>query len=511
MTSNQLSRRRFLQGLGTATLALPFLPSLLPRSARATALPVNFIGIAAQNGLYRMYGPNSELMPKTPEGNTGALPGLSQINGQHTVNYGSLATLAQNSGGQISKIVNSNFNSLLPKMTMLQGFDYVGMPSSEHHTGQFGNWAKVSANDSGNPNMATLDVVLASYYKQQGLPSDIVAYTAVSQDDSLCCSFNADGSPTSSRFNNPAALWDKYFGNFTTPTDFRSLLVNQVYSDYKLISGNANLGADDRQRLEAHMTLLSQTQKEVAQVAMCTAPLRPTANMSGASEGDRQLILTTMNSVIASLISCGMCNVFMGWAWTLVSSDNNDWHTWSHAGYANDSDSISDPTSYANLEQHSSDVLNTMCLDLATKLDTVGQLDNSLILCLQEHSKRGHENWNVPAILFGGASGAIKTGQYIDFRNIADRDDQMFTRYGYPMNQLYANVLMAAGMPSANFEALNQTRTDSGTTWPFRANSGYGITAINAQFNGNYEGTLAQHYANWTNYDLSSWLPQLKA
>src|SRR5579862_4224995 len=67
MKWNSISRRHFLQGTGAA-LALPLLPSLLSKEARAQTAPVqkSFIGIAAFNGLYRMIGPYSQLMPPLP-------------------------------------------------------------------------------------------------------------------------------------------------------------------------------------------------------------------------------------------------------------------------------------------------------------------------------------------------------------------------------------------------------------------------------------------------------------
>ena len=53
MNWNRLGRRHVLRGLGAA-LTLPFLPSLLPKSARAEGPAKSFIGIAAYNGMYRL-------------------------------------------------------------------------------------------------------------------------------------------------------------------------------------------------------------------------------------------------------------------------------------------------------------------------------------------------------------------------------------------------------------------------------------------------------------------------
>jgi len=108
------------------------------------------------------------------------------------------------------------------------------------------------------------------------------------------------------------------------------------------------------------------------------------------------------------------------------------------------------------------------------KLDANALLDNTLIACIHEHGKRGHESWNVPVITFGSAGGVLKTGQYIDYRNMTKRDDQVFTRFGYPINQFLANALTALGVPKDQFEPLNK-----GPSTIFRASSGYGTSRFN--------------------------------
>jgi Protein of unknown function (DUF1552) len=502
MQWNRRSRRHFLQGAG-AVLALPLLRSLLPfdleRVAKADTTPKSFIGIAAFNGLYRMYGPEAQLMPRTPE-NAKTLVGYQPyaVPNRHTIYHESLTNLATANGGKISDIVDASFTPLLGKMTMLQGFDFLGMGYYHHH-GQFGNWHKTAQGTEGNPNMATLDVVLSDYKAKAGQPSDLVAYSASSRDIQYGASFRADGTLTTSRFSNPATLWDKYFGNSTVPTDFRALLVDKVLADYNALKNNPRLGSEDRRRLEAHIAHLATTEAKVKQIGAVCQQLRPNQSIS-----DRALVLKTMNDVIVGLISCGMCNVFLGWAEALLNEDPDQWHVWSHQGYSNDTDAIADATSYTNMVEQSRAVMKDMCLDLAQKLDQVGQLDNALIVCIQEHSKRGHESWNVPVITFGSAGGALATNQYIDYRNIADRDDKVFTRYGFPMNQLYANVLAAMGMTPSEFEALNKTRSDGVS--PFKASSGYGVPSILPD-----DSQMISYYKSWTGHDMSGPLPLLRA
>jgi hypothetical protein len=515
MRWDAFSRRHVLQGLG-ASLVLPFLPSI----ARAQSAPVQktFIGVAAFNGLYRMYGPNSVLMPKTPYDKTSydtlgftAMP----ANGRHVTHACSLATIAAGNGGKISDLIDASFTPYLPKMNMMQGFDYVGLGYFHHH-GQFGNHG-ASAGDSGNPEMATIERVLSyapQFYKNSALKGRAISWSANSSEGmsgyEASFTFQDPNNPTTSAivssgptYSNPATLWDQFFGASQASVPLKKTLVDRVLADYKsLRSSDARLGGEDRRRLDLHVQLLQDTQARVNAVAGVCNELRPATNLS-----DRKLILTTMNDVISALVACGLCHSFLGWAQSIVSSNPENYHTWSHEGYENDNntdgfvDRIANSTSYTSLVEHNRSIMRDMCLDLVTKLDAHGVLDNTLLACIQEHNRRGHESWNVPIITFGGAGGAIKTGQYLDYRDMANRDDRIYSRFGFPINQFLANAMMAMDVPPSQFEPLNK-----GSSSLFKAGSGYGV----ARFNPQDGGVFDDHYdAHWQGHDMSGWLPGL--
>jgi hypothetical protein len=436
-------------------------------------------------------------MPPTPE-NGSSLVGFEQVSsGRHPIHRKSLTEIANANNGAVSDLIDAEYEPLLSKMLMMQGFDYTGL-GYYHHSGMFGNWHQTADKSEGNPDMATLDVVLAEYYASIGLPGDMVAYSASWQDSTWGCSYRADGELTTSRFYNPATLWDKYFANATIPTNFKELLVDRVMQDYKALQNNPRLGTEDRHRLEAHIAHLAETEAKIKKFSAVCNQMRPDENLT-----ERDEILLIMNNVIVGLIACGMCHSYMGWAQALIDENPDNWHVWSHQGYDNDSNTIANPTDYAKVVEQSRQVLKIQCLDLAKKLEDLDLLDDCLIVCIQEHNKRGHESWNVPAIAFGSAGGVLKTNQYVDFRNIGDRDDFEFSRFGFPMNQLYATILRAMGMPAAEFEALNKQRANGSR--PFKANSGYGIDSIHpdAEFN------MGSHYESWTGHDMSAFLPQV--
>jgi hypothetical protein len=114
----------------------------------------------------------------------------------------------------------------------------------------------------------------------------------------------------------------------------------------------------------------------------------------------------------------------------------------------------------------------------------------------------------MPAIMFGSAGGSFVTNQYVDYRDLSTaRDDKDFTRYGYPMNQLYANILTSMGMASSEFEPLNKVRSDAvGGAAPFKARSGYGVPSI-----GPGDSQMISGYQGWVGHDMSANLPLVRA
>jgi hypothetical protein len=523
MKIDPLSRRGFLQGAGAA-LALPILPSLLPREVEAQAMPVQktFVGVVANNGLYRMYGPDSILMPPLPLDQTAYnAKGLTAVTTpRHTIHTAPLQQLATANGGKISQIVDSSFNSLLPKMNMIQGLDYLGLGWS-HHQAHFGNsGSDASSSSDGNPPQAGIDQVLAyssSFYKNPALKGRSVAFTANPSDASSGYQagymWSDPANPMTSNvvfsspiYTNPATLFDAYFQTQSAQmTPLKQTLVDKVLADYKsLRQSNTRLGAADKAKLDLHISMIQQTQQKVTAVLpMCGAMTRPSASLT-----DRATILTTINSVITSLVACGYCNSFIGWAHSIADADPNNYHKWSHEGFQNDDSTgytnlIVNQTSYDNLVLNNTNIMKDICLDLATKLDQVGQLDNTLIACVQEHNKRGHESWNVPVITFGSAGGVIKTGQYLDYRDFSSGDDLVFSRFSFPHAQFLANVMLAMGLQKSEFESLQKHCSSR-----FAANSGYGVTEFNnATTNA---GVFDGHYdSSWQGHDCSGWLPGL--
>lgn len=507
----KVTRRQFLRGSGAA-LALPLLPSLLPRTARAAVVsgPKTFVGISAGNGRFQTHGPQSRLMPITAAPVNGIIPGFESVPvpGKYTIHRGSLSALAAANGGRISDIIDANYTPLLKKMFMLQGLDYLSMGAA-HHTAQFGAQNRNTGQATSNvPFMASLDQVIADFYRGQGHLSNVVTYSATRLDSGAgyANSYRANGDVTTGHYSDPSLLWERYFGNVNIPTATRTLLVDRVLSDYKSVRANPRLGSEDRQRLDTHVAQLAATETRVKKIASggCSQT-RPVSTVT-----DRRLLLQTMNDVIVSIVSCGLASIFMGWANAHLDADPGTWHTWSHNAFDQVTGVVSDPAMYAKLVDQNRSVVRDLGFDLAKKLDAVGQLDNTIILVIQEHSYRGHETWNIPVVGFGSGGGAFVTDTYVDYRALAEgrSDIAGFTCYGFPMNQLYANVLQAMGMAPSDYEKLNRPR--AGWLNVFKPGSGYGCPSIHPAFE-NFGGQYALHYKQFfSGHDLSEKLPLVR-
>jgi hypothetical protein len=104
-------------------------------------------------------------------------------------------------------------------------------------------------------------------------------------------------------------------------------------------------------------------------------------------------------------------------------------------------------------------------MDLVSRLDGISDgaggtmLDQSLVAWGQESGQVTHSAFCMPVVTSGSAGGAIKTGSYCDYRNLAYRwggdsgtgeeSDKIWT--GLPYNQWLTTVLLAMGVPQSEW------------------------------------------------------------
>jgi hypothetical protein len=473
----KMNRRQILRGAGGFTLGLPFLPSLArPRFAhgadpvparlpRFVAFTTEHGGIAGTN----MYPDQALLSQK------------ADLFAGHSAAYGALRGKADAGDNVLSAVLRAPAtvltDKLVAKMNVMRGFDipfYIA-----HHTGgHLGNYARNDGNGSegasvqGDP-WPTIDQVMAysaSFYPDLGAIKERSLYMGTR--DGMCWGWS---SPTTHSGNvqqiksepSSLSLFNRIFVPPTTSAPAvnpRKPIVDRVIENYKsLRNGNRRLSATDRQRLDDHLDRLSELQRRlnvsVARPASCGGVAKPADDSSkvGYSYQDptkskRRFAL--YNDVITAAFMCGTTRIAVVSVGDTFSSFSGDWHQ-----------DVAHKYSSAMPQQLLVDALRLTfqgaILDLAAKLDveeTPGQtyLDNALVQWTQESGQHTHDSPSIPVVTFGGAAGFLKTGMFIDYRNLAKGKLTVFGESyeftGLTYGRWLSTALQAMRVPRTEFE-----------------------------------------------------------
>lgn len=117
----------------------------------------------------------------------------------------------------------------------------------------------------------------------------------------------------------PRALFDRLFGSFTPadPTDpsnaLRGRVLDAVKADADRLS--RRLGASDRRRLDAHLTAISQLQREISALppeltSACVEPARPTQeNRDAGGVEPLEAVSHAMSDLLALAFACDLTRV----------------------------------------------------------------------------------------------------------------------------------------------------------------------------------------------------------
>src|SRR5262245_2242604 len=113
MKWNPITRRHFLEGPGKAALILPFLPSLLPRSAKAQTTPrqKSFIGIPLFNGMFFSFNNDAAQAATTPSYYMPAYKNMQKaaVTSPYPIYTKTLTTAKADGNGRVSEIIDESF------------------------------------------------------------------------------------------------------------------------------------------------------------------------------------------------------------------------------------------------------------------------------------------------------------------------------------------------------------------------------------------------------------------
>ena len=461
-------------------LAVPFLESLLPRTASAGS-PFRrkyFVSMMTAHG--GVWAEN--MFPGD------AMLTESRTYAGRTVRRGALAASPAGNQPSLSPVLTAASARLTPallaKMNVIAGFD---MPRHlGHHTGgHLGNYARNDAND-GTPTgygygkeIPTIDQVMAyssGFYPdlstilkrsmQLGQSNHVSAYWANPTTKTGPIQFLNGTADTQ-------AVFDEIFVK-TPPsgTSQRAPAVDGVVASYRsLLQSNRRLSTSDRRRLEDHIARLAEIQRRLKVVVSCGGIARPTLNAKdfgwqypGPSGPTSVQAFQLLNDLIVAGFLCGSSCIATVDATMHASGPftefANDWHGQAHL--STEAASGTSGPAENNIVRGNQGFFELAFLDLVAKLDTDDGsgsghtiLDDALVAWTQECSSLTHAQASIPIIMAGGAGGALRTGSYIDYRNrskVIPLDQKQSYSPGLVWNQWLGSALQAMGVPRAEYE-----------------------------------------------------------
>jgi hypothetical protein len=479
-------RRQFLRGLGGTLLAIPFLPSLLPRGARAQPLarPKFFVNMSTPNG----GAWNEQMFPDD------SMLTESMTYAGRSIQRGALA--AAESGGQssLSTVLTAPTSRLTPrllgKMNVIAGLD---MPYAlAHHTGGYlGNYARNDDASYGKGKaIPTLDQVMAyspSFYPD--LSGILTRSMHLGSNDSQRTvswywadpNAKAGGIIPIPGTSDSIGLFKKIFvapppGGSGGAT--RTPVIDRVFENYqRLRQGNRRLSTADKQRLDDHLARLQEIQRRSKIVVSCSGVQPPTINAAPYWKGgpagvsNSTIAYQLLNDVMVAAFLCGTSRIatidadtrqgpFTDYVGGFVGT--TDFHSLIHLT-SQTNDIPTAQQSQAKVYPAWQQFFQNAFLDLITKLDVddgTGQtlLDNALVVWEQECSAITHEQASIPVVMAGGAGGALQTGYYIDYRNRAiarpfyNSGAKQTFNPGIVWNQWMGTKLQAMGVQPSEYE-----------------------------------------------------------
>lgn len=527
MSDRSQTRRMFLRGASGAALAIPFLPSLLPRAqwsgAQATPadVPRRFVAIKTYSGTpVRAFYPGDGAggFPSHPDDGRAMLEQrLPEATGRHSDGneyYGHHAPLSAFAGTGISQIFGPAFERHHADMLILRGLDV--MPNLNHnHGAMLGNFGLRTVGVGGVMPGAqinvTIDQVMArspAVYPSPppgprilhlGSRANTCSYAP--RDPNQLLALGAEAVVQAQAYIDPRVAFDAVLAGVGSDTgdDDPSpsvLLIDRVLADYRRVRKGPQLSRDDDAVLDQHVTRLSELQKRLQSGGglECPEPKRPGSNDTGGEfEADVSTVTQFFEDMVDLLVVAFGCDVTrlatldvtkmivtdggqsfgMGDSQNADSAGRENWHFQAHAW---DDNAIRWLRSGAQwvAEAVIARMLNAM--EQMPQSDGQSLLHHSMIVWSNELSFN-HLNYSLPTAVFGRAGGYLKSGRYIDYidhdRPVRFRQHDGPVIEGLQYNRMVATMAQAMGLAPQEYEISPQS--GFGETQPIEKDEAWAI------------------------------------
>jgi hypothetical protein len=435
--SARLSRRNLLRAASGAVLALPLLPSLGTRAARAQAeaAPKRLVTMYTPNGvIHEGWWPTAVTSESDFQLSSSHEPLRSYKNRLLVLGGLEMKVAAEGPGGPHQRGIGGLFtNTQLGEGVFVDG------------CGRTAGWANGISIDQR---------VAAAIGNGSPVASLQLGVRATENDVQGRISYAAPGMPLPP-LATPFDVYKRVFQNFlppatTTDEDAAKVLLAQRRSVLDAVAGefaalNTRLSSQDRQTLDAHLTLVRDVERRLSLgIGDCTKPPEP-AVLDPASEADMPKNAELQLDLLALAFACDLTRVASFEISTALNRIRYPWlnslgegHTLSHSG-ASDADAKAQLLSRQSW--HAS-LIARLFDRLAVAPEGEGSvLDNTLLFWGNEVSMgTTHTHNNMPFVLAGG-TWAFRTGRYVQYT------DSSKNLHG----NLLVSILNAMGVPDTTF------------------------------------------------------------
>ncbi len=429
-------RRMFLKGMGGFTLAIPLLPSLLPREAWGQS-PAVIKRYFSMVGNYD-YGHHQNWFPTLNE-----LPLVGSSGTDLSYRYQRLNTFLPQTNSMLSPIFGNRLNPFVNKMNLFRGLNlHTRIGHGQGH--MLGNIAATDGHDTtvtALKRLPTIDQVLAANRR----------FTPHSNDPLIlgeAWSFLRDQNGTvqraSGRWPKPHQLFDQLFtrGGVPIPESGGSSqahprrdALSRVLEDYQRIRRGRHISSEDAQVLDNALDRFSDIQSRLGSNQTTTGCSYSSIDGNrtrndGVSFGHQYnpeqhaYAYDLFAKIFVAAASCDLHRVFDFHTGMLDHyfdrHNTEDFHQGhSHQPWAQVA-SNGNKINHAYMGEIWRLFIDGFLVPLVSGLDQVieangrSALDNSLVHLTLECSTV-HSDMNKPCLLIGSANGAITTGHLIDY------------------------------------------------------------------------------------------------
>jgi Protein of unknown function (DUF1552) len=410
--SSRISRRNLLRAASGAALALPLLPSLRATArAQAVAPPKRFVTMYTPNGVIHEGWWPTDVKSETDFKLSSSHEPLASYQDRLLILGGlemKVATAADGPGGPHQRGIGGLFtNTQLGQGLFVDG------------CGRTAGWATGISIDQ------RIAGVIGAGSSKGSLQLGV---RATENDVQGRISYAAAGMPLPP-LATPLEVYKSVFQDFLPPavtpdqdaakallTERRSVL-DAVASEFGAL--DARLSAQDRQTLDAHLTLIRDVERRLSLgIGDCTKPAEPGV-LDPVSETDMPTIANLELDLLAVAFACDLTRVASFEISTALNRIRYPWVNSLGEGHALSHSGVADPDAKAQLlarQNWHSSLIARLFDRLALISEGDGSvLDNTLLFWGNEVSMgTTHSHDNMPFVVAGG-KWAFRTGRYVQY------------------------------------------------------------------------------------------------